>query len=195
MGNGLFALTDIGTGQDILTIQKPFVAVLDTPRLQDTCSGCLGMKQQQQEQNPEEAVKLKSCTRCQVVRYCDKVGNSSGCRLHNFSNSFNFSLYPRMLTVSRFTPFSISLVFASSCLLSKKALMWIWQVWILFLSLWLSLDELCVHFCMCFIIQRVTRVLLQLLMCLPELSIQRLEIRTLTRMPDLFKVVSEDIAK
>lgn len=73
MGHGLFALTDIEMGQEVLSIQKPFVAVLDTPRLQDTCSGCFGTKPQQQ-QTPEEAVKLKSCTRCQVVRYCDKVG-------------------------------------------------------------------------------------------------------------------------
>lgn len=68
MGTGLFASSDIATGQDVLHIKVPFVAVLDTARLEDTCSGCFGKKQFENDQ-----IELKSCTGCQVVRYCDKV--------------------------------------------------------------------------------------------------------------------------
>lgn len=68
MGTGLFASSDLGTGEDILRISVPFVAVLDTPRLEDTCSGCFGRRQSVADQ-----VDLKACTRCQVVKYCDRV--------------------------------------------------------------------------------------------------------------------------
>ena len=70
MGTGLFASLDIRTGEDILKISSPFVAVLDTPRLTDTCSGCFGKRQAIADQS----VDLKACTGCQVVKYCDKVG-------------------------------------------------------------------------------------------------------------------------
>lgn len=68
MGTGLFASSDISTGEDVLRISSPFVAVLDTPRLEDTCSGCFGKRHMVADQ-----VDLKACTGCQVVKYCDKV--------------------------------------------------------------------------------------------------------------------------
>lgn len=68
MGTGLFASSDIRTGEDVVKISSPFVAVLDTPRLEDTCSGCFGKKQLVSDQ-----VDLKACTGCQVVKYCDKT--------------------------------------------------------------------------------------------------------------------------
>lgn len=70
MGTGLFASSDIHTGEDVLKISSPFVTVLDTPRLDDTCSGCFGKAQAIADQSAE----LKACTGCQVVKYCDKVG-------------------------------------------------------------------------------------------------------------------------
>lgn len=76
MGNGLFAATNIVMGQEILRIQKPFVAVLDSPRLRDTCSACFGIRRLQRNCGLDEGGHddaLKACTRCQVVRYCDKV--------------------------------------------------------------------------------------------------------------------------
>jgi hypothetical protein len=76
MGNGLFAATNIAMGQEILRIQKPFVAVLDSPRLWDTCSACFGIRRLQRNRGLDEGGHdddLKACTRCQVVHYCDKV--------------------------------------------------------------------------------------------------------------------------
>lgn len=68
MGNGLFATKDIQVGEDVLKINRPFVAVLDTPKLEDTCSGCFGKRQLFYG-----VTTLKACTRCQIVKYCDKV--------------------------------------------------------------------------------------------------------------------------
>lgn len=67
MGNGLFATTDINPGEDVLHIKTPFVAVLDSPRLEDTCAGCFGKRQ------AETGNELKACTGCRVVKYCDRV--------------------------------------------------------------------------------------------------------------------------
>ncbi|CAG8890936.1 unnamed protein product [Penicillium egyptiacum] len=70
MGNGLFATTDINPGEDVLHIKTPFVAVLDSPRLEDTCAGCFGKRQ------VETGNELKACTGCRVVKYCDRVCQS-----------------------------------------------------------------------------------------------------------------------
>lgn len=67
MGNGLFATSDIKVGEDVLHGTVPFVAVLDTLRLEDTCSGCFGKRQM------ETDAELKACTGCRVVKYCDRV--------------------------------------------------------------------------------------------------------------------------
>ncbi|OQD81784.1 hypothetical protein PENANT_c025G02281 [Penicillium antarcticum] len=70
MGNGLFATTDIKPGEDVLHVKTPFVAVLDTPRLEDTCAGCFGKRQM------ETGNELKACTGCRVVKYCDRACQS-----------------------------------------------------------------------------------------------------------------------
>lgn len=67
MGNGLFATSDIKIGEDVVHAKLPFVAVLDTPRLEDTCSACFGKKQM------ENGADLKGCTGCRTVKYCDRV--------------------------------------------------------------------------------------------------------------------------
>lgn len=69
MGNGLFASADIPPGGNVLVIQTPFVAALNTPSLEDTCSGCFG---QRMDENHE----VKACTGCGVVKYCDRVCHS-----------------------------------------------------------------------------------------------------------------------
>jgi SET and MYND domain-containing protein len=68
MGNGLFATGDINTGENVLHVKSPFAAVLDTPRLEDTCSACFGRRQL------DGVAELKGCTGCRVVKYCDRVG-------------------------------------------------------------------------------------------------------------------------
>ncbi|KAJ5571044.1 Zinc finger MYND-type [Penicillium sp. DV-2018c] len=67
MGSGLFATTDIEPGQDVLHVKTPFVAVLDSPILEDHCACCF---------TPEQKIRgrlVKRCTGCRAVKYCDKV--------------------------------------------------------------------------------------------------------------------------
>ncbi|KAL2004381.1 hypothetical protein VTN02DRAFT_2027 [Thermoascus thermophilus] len=92
MGTGLFATSDISPGQDVLHIKTPFVAVLDTPRLEDTCSGCFGRKQM------EETKKLRACTGCRIVRYCDKACQAKDWKFaHSLECSIFANLRPRIL--------------------------------------------------------------------------------------------------
>jgi SET and MYND domain-containing protein len=72
MGNGLYATADINPGENVLHIKTPFVAVLDSPRLEDTCAGCFGKRQM------ETGNELKACTGCHVVKYCDRVSRGHG---------------------------------------------------------------------------------------------------------------------
>lgn len=93
MGTGLFASSDIATGQDVLYIKVPFVAVLDTARLEDTCSGCFGKKQFENDQ-----IELKGCTGCQVVRYCDKACQAKDWKFaHSLECPIFRKLRPRIL--------------------------------------------------------------------------------------------------
>lgn len=92
-GNGLFASQPIQPGDVILHIQSPFVAVLDTQRLTDTCSGCFGKRQVENE------AETRACTGCQVVRYCDRVCFSlpSSSSVHWFSYHSLLLVHPYWL--------------------------------------------------------------------------------------------------
>ncbi|KAH8701127.1 hypothetical protein BGW36DRAFT_425922 [Talaromyces proteolyticus] len=96
MGNGLFATADIENGGEVLRTDKPFVIVLDTPRLHDTCAGCYGTRQLL---NPETAsADLKACTRCKVVRYCNKSCQLKDWRFaHSLECPIFSKLYPNIM--------------------------------------------------------------------------------------------------
>jgi SET and MYND domain-containing protein len=87
MGNGLFAKTDIKPGEDVLHIKTPFVAILDSPRLEDTCAGCFGKRQM------DTGNELKACTGCRVVKYCDRVSSSLLFGIWNIAVSLLFKLF------------------------------------------------------------------------------------------------------
>ena len=70
-GTGLFTRTPHNVGDNIILVWEPLVAVLDTPRLEDTCSKCFGSRSA--NTLTEEKVSLKACTGCRTVKYCDKV--------------------------------------------------------------------------------------------------------------------------
>ncbi|KAJ9361721.1 hypothetical protein C8Q69DRAFT_221290 [Paecilomyces variotii] len=93
MGNGLFATKDINVGEDVLKTNRPFVAVLDTPKLEDTCSGCFGKKQFFDGVKPP-----KACTGCKVVRYCDRACQSKDWKFaHSLECSIYCKLQPKIL--------------------------------------------------------------------------------------------------
>jgi SET and MYND domain-containing protein len=70
IGRGLFASADFDTGDDILHIQTPFLAILNTEKLDDTCAGCFGKRY---FGKTHEEIQLRYCSSCQVPKYCDKV--------------------------------------------------------------------------------------------------------------------------
>ncbi|KAL4979823.1 hypothetical protein BDW66DRAFT_156888 [Aspergillus desertorum] len=99
LGTGLFAYTDIHKCDDILHIQVPFVAVLKTERLEDTCSGCFGKKHLDSYRGYEVA--LKACAGCHVVKYCDKYCQSNDWKLAHCHECAIFrSLAPKILPIN-----------------------------------------------------------------------------------------------
>ena len=75
-GNGLFATKQIKLKHSILSVDKPLMLALDTPRLKDTCYHCLafiGKLGELKHTDHSKAKTLKACAGCSVVRYCDKV--------------------------------------------------------------------------------------------------------------------------
>ena len=69
-GFGLFTSEEIPAGQLIFAVERPLIVELDSARLTDTCGWCLKNVQD----GAGEAVNLKACTGCKVLRYCSKVG-------------------------------------------------------------------------------------------------------------------------
>jgi hypothetical protein len=75
-GNGLFATKQIKLENSILSVDRPLMLALDTPRLKDTCYHCLIFMEKSGElkrADQSQAMTLKACAGCSVVRYCDKV--------------------------------------------------------------------------------------------------------------------------
>ncbi|PKY02844.1 hypothetical protein P168DRAFT_272398 [Aspergillus campestris IBT 28561] len=95
LGQGLFATKAIPAGGDVLNIKTPFVAVLDTERLEDTCSGCFGRRYLGGD---SDDVTLRACTGCRVVRYCDRTCQSKDWKLaHSLECPTFKKLTPRVL--------------------------------------------------------------------------------------------------
>ncbi|PWY73707.1 SET and MYND domain protein [Aspergillus heteromorphus CBS 117.55] len=96
LGRGLFASTDLAIGETVLHISTPFVAVLDKPRLEDTCSGCLGKRHLGSYENT-----LKACRGCHVVKYCDKTCQSKDWKFaHSLECGIYQQLQPRILPIN-----------------------------------------------------------------------------------------------
>ncbi|KAL3489722.1 SET and MYND domain protein [Aspergillus germanicus] len=95
IGRGLFASADFDTGDDILHIQTPFLAILNTKKLDSTCAGCFGKRYL--GKTPEE-IQLRYCSSCQVPKYCDKTCQIKDWHLgHRFECSVFKALKPRVL--------------------------------------------------------------------------------------------------
>lgn len=78
-GNGLFASKDIPAGDLILRVDRPLLAVLDSPHLNDACSNCFVWVPRggaAADGDERDNVTLRACTGCKIVRYCGKVGGN-----------------------------------------------------------------------------------------------------------------------
>ncbi|KAE8351068.1 hypothetical protein BDV28DRAFT_26460 [Aspergillus coremiiformis] len=96
LGRGLFASTStIHTGEDVLHVTSPFVAVLETDRLEDTCSGCFG------KGLLRHCALLKGCSGCKVVKYCNTTCQKADWKFaHAQECSIFQSLRPRILPIN-----------------------------------------------------------------------------------------------
>ncbi|KAL2834297.1 hypothetical protein BDW59DRAFT_156238 [Aspergillus cavernicola] len=100
LGTGLFANKNIRTGEDVLHFESPFVAVLETQRLEDTCSGCFG-KRQLETDSEDNKITLKACTGCQIVKYCDKTCQVKDWKAaHSLECGIYQTLKPRVLPIN-----------------------------------------------------------------------------------------------
>ena len=70
-GNGLVVDRDVAPGEPIVRILEPFLRVLDSPRLVDTCESCIYCLTN--ELGERRAISLSKCGGCGVVRYCSEV--------------------------------------------------------------------------------------------------------------------------
>ena len=64
----------INEGQEILQVRRP-LAALDSGHLQDTCSSCHLWLSGDNQAEANEAVELKACLGCKVVKYCSKASS------------------------------------------------------------------------------------------------------------------------
>ncbi|KAL2815376.1 SET and MYND domain protein [Aspergillus granulosus] len=97
IGRGLFATASFDTGDDVLHIDSPFLAVLETDRLDDTCAGCFGTRYFEKVGD----VKLRSCSACQVPKYCDKTCQIKDWNLgHRLECAIFKALKPRILPIN-----------------------------------------------------------------------------------------------
>lgn len=79
-GRGLFAKKDFQPGDVIYSTSRPYVAELDTRRMQDTCAWCFVRQTDSQNEDSTTAVsqsangmQVKPCGACQRVKYCSKT--------------------------------------------------------------------------------------------------------------------------
>lgn len=65
-GRGLFATRSYSPGDALLCLKRPLIAVLDKPRIADTCSRCFAGT------GITQVTKVNWCTGCKKVKYCSK---------------------------------------------------------------------------------------------------------------------------
>lgn len=74
-GSGLFALKTIPAGSLVFSLTRPLIAVLDIPRLANTCSNCFEYEippsPLPSENHPPE-ITVKACTGCKTLKFCSK---------------------------------------------------------------------------------------------------------------------------
>ena len=73
-GRGLFATKTHEAGDILLAVDRPLVAVLDKPRVEDTCAWCFSWTELPilSGAGVNQVAKVNLCTGCKKVRYCSR---------------------------------------------------------------------------------------------------------------------------
>jgi SET and MYND domain-containing protein len=73
-GRGRFATKDQAPGDVLLSLDRPLIAVLDRPRIADTCSWCFSWTELPvlSGAGPNQVTKVNFCVGCKKVKYCSK---------------------------------------------------------------------------------------------------------------------------
>lgn len=73
-GRGLFATKPHQSGEVLLAVDRPLIAVLDRPRIEDTCAWCFSWTELPvlSGAGVNQASKVNWCTGCKKVKYCSK---------------------------------------------------------------------------------------------------------------------------
>lgn len=74
-GNGVFASQDLSPGRVIIEKLRPLVAVLDQPRVLDTCSNCFVFEPGVTTNSSAvvNSIHTLACSGCKTLRYCSQV--------------------------------------------------------------------------------------------------------------------------
>lgn len=73
-GRGLFATKNHASGDVLISLDRPLIAVLDNARIEDTCSWCFSWTELPvlSGAGVNQAPKVNWCTGCKKVKYCSK---------------------------------------------------------------------------------------------------------------------------
>ncbi len=75
---GLYAMADIPEGEEVIAIREPWLLVVDSEHLDETCNTCFAWTSPRRGFTAvsDDEVTLKTCLGCRTVRYCSKVSNA-----------------------------------------------------------------------------------------------------------------------
>jgi SET and MYND domain-containing protein len=98
-GRGLFATKAFDGGDVILDLQRPLIAVLDGPRVEDTCSWCFSWTELPVLSGAgiNQAVKVNWCTGCKQVKYCSKKCQSQAWKAGHKQECKKFAAAPEAI--------------------------------------------------------------------------------------------------
>ncbi|KDB20383.1 hypothetical protein H109_07659 [Trichophyton interdigitale MR816] len=100
-GRGLFATSTIKMGKEVFSMPATFSTVLSTERLNDVCSNCFANLPFGVNVMASVDMKLRACSGCKVVKYCDKKCQSANWKLiHKHECAIYKKLYPKILPVN-----------------------------------------------------------------------------------------------
>ena len=77
-GSSVLAARDITAKSQLMLVDHPLLIALDTPQLATNCYSCFKTPKELPRDIQGQAPSLQRCSGCKVVRFCDKVRETTG---------------------------------------------------------------------------------------------------------------------